>query len=192
MLATYNSAMLSRKLLTLSCAAGIVGLGACFLPPIQPRQPPPPPPRLNFQGIRRINIAASNNSPSHHMDASALAMEVAYALKRRDTKLGVTANADDSKTHDGTLQIDIVKEAALPDAETALPDASRWIFEITLNATLTNREGKVVWSATNFLFRSLRPIVVPGNADVWSNRQSDNLILYPLSMELVAHLLNDD
>jgi hypothetical protein len=90
------------------------------------------------------------------------------------------------------LQIDIVKEAALPDAETALPDASRWIFEITLNATLTNREGKVVWSATNFLFRSLRPIVVPGNTDVWSNRQSDNLILYPLSMELVAHLLNDE
>ena len=184
--------MLGKKLLTLACAAGIVGLGACFLPPIEPRQPPPPPPRLDFHGMRRIYVSVTNKSASQHTDASALAAAIALAFNDRDNIHGIHASPAESKHHDGTLQIDIVNESALPEATPASPGIGSWVFEVTWNATLTAANGTVLWRATNSVFRSNRPLDVPNSEDVWSNPQSQYRIRYPLSHELITRLLNDE
>ncbi|MGC2639381.1 MAG: hypothetical protein WA294_19505 [Acidobacteriaceae bacterium] len=180
--------MLAKKLLTLACAAGILALGACFLPP--PAVHRPPPPRIDLHGIRRICVTASNKSESHHLNARYLAPSIAASIDSRVDDRILRASAACESSNDGALQIDILSESAAPQENPASSGSVRWSVAVTLNATLTDREGAVVWRADNFEFRSPAPLPGLDAESMWRTREGQ--IEYLLANRLATRFLHGD
>jgi len=181
--------MLAKKLLALACAGGILAIGACFLPPVRPQQPPPP--QIDFHGIRRLWVTASSQSETHHIDPSTLAAAVAYQFNLQVDNRVITASPSYGSSHDGTLQIDILNESAAAQAIAASSGKTQWTLDVTLNATLTNSAGAILWHTTNFEIRSPGPIAGPNSGAVWESSPAPGQLRYWLSSALVNRLLND-
>jgi hypothetical protein len=182
--------MLGKKLLTLACAAGLLVLGACFLPPLPVRQPPPAPPRIDFHGIRRLCVTVSGKSRSRRLSVRDLAANIAEDVNQRVDKHILRASAACRPSDNGTLQVDILSESAAQQANSASSVTPRWSAAVALNATLTDRAGTVIWHAANFQFSYPFPIVAPDAETMWST--AEGRIRYVLGNRLVTRLLNGD
>lgn len=179
--------MLGKKLLTLACVAGIVALGACFLPPIPA---PLPPPRIDLHGIRHLCVTVSNKTEPQPIDPSTLAAHTAQWIDRRVDGRILRATASCAPSDDGTLHLEMLSESATPQENSASPGPSRWCVAVTLNATLTDRSGAVVWRAANFEFVYPRPLPAPDAATLWRDRE--NQIAYLLASRLATRFLHGD
>jgi hypothetical protein len=138
--------MIEKKLLTLACAAGILACGACFLPTLPDRQPPPPPARLALAGIQSIWVSVTNTSESHRLDPRDLAQAVIKSINEQSHETGVSAY-EQRDAADAVLEVTVVSETEKP-----LPSNNKGVvFEITISATLTRKEGDLMWRETEAL-----------------------------------------
>lgn len=142
--------MRSKQLLTALCALGILGSGACFLPPPRDIEPPPPPLHVDLRGSRKIRVEVTNSSPSQHIDARDLAWAVTTMLNQKANESGITAYEDgQSKSGDAVLRISILRESAIGRQAGAGPVLINWQITIVLDATLTASDGAILWQKTN-------------------------------------------
>jgi hypothetical protein len=183
--------MLEKKLVTLLCAAGILACGACFLPPLPQRPPPPPPPHLDLQGIQSIRVEVTNNSESHHLDPSDLAQAVANSInwQGKETRVDVHVQKE-ACDDDAVLAIVIVNESAALGATAAKGDPNKeWLFEVKISATLTRKDGQVVWSETDSGPRFSRKLAQTDPAEVWNDPIVRNSLTLALGNRLVYRML---
>lgn len=126
--------MRSKQLLTALCALGILGSGACFLPPQREIEAPPPLPlHVDLRGSRRIRVAVTNSSPTQHMDAKNLAWAVTAMLNQKANESGITAYEDgQSNPRDAVLRIAIVRESAIAQQADAGAVLVNWRIAIVL------------------------------------------------------------
>jgi hypothetical protein len=182
--------MLAKKLLTLACAAGILALGACFLPPAPVFRPPPPAPRIGLHGIRRICVTAANQAQSQHIDASYLAADIVRSIDERVDRHFLRASAACNPSDEGTLHVDLLSESAEPQPNPGSPATPRWWVAVTLNAALTARDGAVVWHAADFDMRFPYPLLAPDAATLWSTREIQ--IQHVIASQLTTRFLNGE
>jgi len=125
--------MRGKKLLTAGCAVGILAWGACF--------DPPPRIRLNLPGSRRIVVHVTNNSETRHIDPAVLAPCIAHAVNS-DLRGKATAVAGvEPGPEDTVLEVTISKEEAQADPFDKKRNGARWVFNVTLSATLRRSDG---------------------------------------------------
>jgi hypothetical protein len=152
--------MLEKKILTVASAIGILACGACFLPPLPERKPPPPPLRLNLDGIQSICVVATNSSGTHQLDPVELAQGVAHAINSRAWKDGINAFAGkEDGNADAVLRITILNETVDAKGPASQANPGSMTFSVKDTATLTRRDGLVVWSETeseNSILRHVR------------------------------------
>jgi hypothetical protein len=146
--------MLEKKLVTLASVVGILLCGGCIFIPSSSGPPPPPPPtsapalRDGLDEIRTITVMVTNTSESHHLGPADLAQAVIMQIDRFQYPYGISAQPQiNGSTADAVLSIQILSESATPpDASSVHP--SWWSFEVKTSATLTRKDGKIVWQET--------------------------------------------
>ena len=106
-----------------------------------------------------------------------------------DTR-AISAGADCGKAHNGVLQIDLLQESAGSISDSSFAD--RWNMAVTLNASLTDRSGTVLWRAQNFQFQAPKPQIAGTASDPWSDATANFHMRYWLSSTLVHRLLNNE
>lgn len=185
--------MRSKQLLTVLCALGILGSGACFLPPPWKIEPPPPPPQqqqhIDLWGSRRIRVEVTNTSPTRHIESRDLARAVTVLLNQKAIKSGITAYEDgQSKPGDAVLRISILREAAVRPQADAGPVLVNWHITIVLDATLTASDGAILWRKPNAEYELDYVNSHPNANAPWDEawfRTSGYLIMFkPLVMEV--------
>jgi hypothetical protein len=181
--------MVAKKLLTLACAVGILACGACFLPPSpEPKPQPPPQVRIDLTGIRMIRVEVVNSSGTHHLNGADLASEVAGAITARfGARTGRpelrASTGDGQGVEDAVFKITILSESLVEEA----PSAARVSgpFLIGDSATLTRRDGVVLWQETNATNRIYIPIPPSDAGEMWK----DLLVEKKLETVLANHLV---
>lgn len=177
--------MLKKKLLTLACAVGILACGACF----STWGPPTPPlaPRIKSNGVHSIDVEVTNVSESQHIDSSTLARLVAESVNGYSNDTKVKAHArHEAGTDDTVLKITILDESAARDPSRVLPsDMLPWSIDVSLSATLTQKDGQVLWQEKEDHYR------VPS----WSKAVEttypwkDPNVSYSLSFDVIRRML---
>jgi hypothetical protein len=174
--------MLGKKLLTLTCAAGILACGACFGPIYRP----PPPPSLDLQGVQSVRVEVTNDSESHHLDPSDLARRVAYNINWQTRNTGVSAHIQmEDGPGDAVLRISVLNESVSPSR----PPAShkKLSILIRISARLTRKDGQVIWGeAAPYSIHYNFPHEDP--SDVWNDVSLLNFVTYELSSGLVHRM----
>lgn len=139
--------MLAKKLTTLAGTAGILAIGACFLPPPPPPQLPPPPlPRRDLGNIHHVRVVVEDRSPTRHLDPQTAANAIAEGVNLRSRNSKVKASAYQETQHaDAVLNLIILSQRG-----TATPSGRRsgledWYIHIDYSATLTKPGGQVLW-----------------------------------------------
>jgi len=183
--------MIGKKLVTLACAAGILACGACFLPPLPQHQPPPPAILIDLQGIQSIHVEATNISPSRHLDPDDLAGEAARAINAQSGKAGVSAHAGKEQGDaDAVLQITVVNEDVELNPQVT-PRGSRGAnFYIKDSATLTRRNGVVLWRETEVRNLIFREISEAAGGEVWKDPAQMNGLDSVLGYKLVFRMFH--
>jgi hypothetical protein len=180
--------MLRKKLLTIACVVGILGCGACFLPPVNstPHYPPPPPIREELRGIKAIRVFVDDASGAHTVDTSEVASCVAGNLDERAGQTHI--KNEDRKTPrpgDAVLQITLQKVTTTQNPPAQQENERRWSLELTIDATLTGANGETLWEQKSQSYRddgyfqSNDPVKIwkDSGVSLWlSGRFSDRLL----------------
>lgn len=177
--------MLARKLTTLAGAAGILGLGACFLPPPPPRQLPPPPlARRDLQDIRQVFVVVEGAPPSRYFNppAAAEAVTDGINLRSRNSKVKASAYAQ-ARGANAILKITILNETAvaIPSAQPA--DFQNWSIHVVYSTTLTNSDGQILWQEDHFEQTFRHRLRTDDPADFWKE--------YPVQYSMMSNLGSD-
>jgi hypothetical protein len=176
--------MIEKKLITLACAIGILACGACFLPTLPEHQPPPPPlPRLALAGLQSIRVSVTNTSESHHLDPTDLALAVTKSINELTNETGVSAY-DQRYAGDAVLEIHVVSESSI----TIPPGNKGVIFQVTISATLTRKEGDVMWRETNAAYPIACSFAPADSSNVWTEPIVRNWVINALSQRLVHRM----
>ena len=141
-----NDAQLQKKLLTFACAIGILACGACFAPVYRAPTPPRLQLHIDLRGIRMIDVAVTDASDAHHIAAAVLAEEVVKVVNAyaRETRVRANIPADGIKK-DAELQITILGQHAIQLPQTATINQNHWTSQMRVSATLTRRDGQLLW-----------------------------------------------
>ena len=149
-----NDALLQKKLLTIACVIGILACGACFAPVYRPPTPPPPRPQqqhIDLRGIRMIDVAVTDASDSHHIAAAVLAEEIVKVVNAYARETGVRANIPAvGVKKDAELQITILSQHAMQLPQTATINQNHWTSQMRVSATLTRRDGQILWHESDW------------------------------------------
>lgn len=179
-----------KQLITLAAILGILGCGACFLPDLIDRTPPPPPPplRIDLQGVRTIGVAVNNDSKSPILDSMRLAQAVVEHAnyRSRQTKVRLRVRRDGGDEH-AQLKISIVRESAVPVPQTTPGAAQKWALRLNISATLTARDGRVIWQETN-RNRNLVPAIPAADEAEFLQKLSHPWVYDELSYPLVQSM----
>jgi hypothetical protein len=136
--------MRGKKLLTVGCAVGILAWGACF--------DPPPRIRLNLQGSRRIVVRVTNTTETRHIDPAVLGPCIAHAVNSDLRGKATAVVGGEPGPEDIVLNVTISKEEAQPDPFDKKPNVTRWVFNVTLSASLNRSDGTVLRTYANRYF----------------------------------------
>jgi hypothetical protein len=182
--------MLRKKLLTLACALVLVMCGGCFLPPVMvpgPKRPTPPPLRQVWQGIHSVRVVATNVSDAHHLDGEALAITVANRINWMAQGTGIKAFASGQPAREqAVLVLKVEKESATASPATSTQTPNAWSFSIGTSASLTDRNGQVLWQEVEpaVLFQNSFP--QDSSIDIWTRRGFNGSLPWFLG-ERLAH-----
>jgi len=182
--------MLKKKLLTVACALGIVMCGGCFLPPVMlpgPKRPTPPPLRTAWEGIHRVRVVATDVSDAHHLDGGTLAMFVANRINWMAQGKGIKAFASGQTGNEqAVLELKVETESATQSGSPSTPMQNAWSFSVGISATLTDRNGQVLWHDVEpaVLFENSFP--QDSSVDIWAQRGFNGSLPWFLG-ERVAH-----
>jgi hypothetical protein len=184
--------MLSKKLVTLACAAGILACGACFLPPLPVHGPPPPPLRLDLQGIHRIRVEVTDASATHHLDAPQLASWIASQITAQARRAGVTGfAAGQTSDEDAVLTVSILSESANLQSSVSTSDGKQnREIEVSLAAALTRRDGQAVWRESDGSYRASRLLAQEPEADLWKEPVVQGWLIRGVGNRLVYRMLD--
>jgi hypothetical protein len=183
--------MLGKKLLTLACAAGILGSGACFLPPLPQHVPPPPPIRLDLQGIQKIRVEVTNKSESQYLLPDALANFIANRLIARASTAHVEASPqEEAIDEDAVLAVTVLDEAATPIAPLSHGEGNAWDIRVRVAAVLTRKDGKVVWQESDGVYQFNRPSQPETPDQLWKDFALRNGLTIALGDRLAYRLLS--
>ncbi len=143
--------MLRKQLITLAAILGILGCGACFLPPLIPRTPPPPPMHIDLRGVRTIGVTAANESEMHRLDAVQMAKSLAEDANDsvQETRVRLRAHRD-GRDEDAQLKLVILKETAIRLPQRKPGAVQTWALRLNMAMTLTARNGRVIWQDANW------------------------------------------
>jgi hypothetical protein len=157
--------MVEKKLLTLAGVLGILGCGACFLPPLPQPKPAPPHVRTGLDGVQSIRVEVVNSSPSHHLDSADLAQKIAETINQQSWKAKINAHVEkEEKDEDAVLIINVVSETVVP----APPSKTgRRTFLIKDSAKLTRLDGTQVWWESEAVNWITHHIDEEKTADAW-------------------------
>lgn len=182
--------MLEKKILTVVSAVGILACGACFLPPLPERRPPPPPLRLNLDGIQSIRVVATNTSESHHLDPAELEQAVAHAIKEKTWKAGVSAYTEKEVSDaDAVLRITILSETVDARGPASQANPGSMTISIKDTATLTRRDGVVVWSETETENSILRHFPQASPTDAWNDSAAISSAIIAVANRIVIRMI---
>ena len=182
--------MLVNKVLTVFCAAGILAIGACFLPPPPPPQLPPPPlPHRDLQGIHRIRVVVEDRSSSRHLDAltAADAVTEGINLRSRNSKVKASVYQGD-QLPDAVLKITIFSQAAVADPSPRLSGLEDWSIHIDYSTTLTKSDGQVLWQEDHFVKRPSRSLRARGSDPGWSEPGIQYVMMSDLGSDLAFRI----
>jgi hypothetical protein len=164
--------MLRKKLLTLACVLAILAFGGCIFIP----SGPPKAPRIEFNGIRTIQVDVANNSESHHIDPAQLARAVVKSINSDASATGIKGQLPQAQqaqpqaaTPDAVLKITVLSESATLAPVTKLEKNPYWTFQFRISTTLTKSDGEVVWSRTNADFPNVRTYARKDPPEGWQN-----------------------
>lgn len=184
--ASYDTAMLYKKLLTLACAVAIAGIGACFLPP--EHVPPPLPPHL--AKIHAFAIQVQDASSYDLIDGDAMSQAVASNFNRLWKDSSVRAKPfQPSSRNDATLRITLIRKSASSSDND--PDKPQWTFAWSASAVLNDPDGRLLWQEQNLnsqFFIRVEPGVAP---DSWNSRIVMKQAAYSLAMIIGGKILNN-
>jgi hypothetical protein len=139
--------MLQKKLITLAAILGILACGACFRD--YEKAPPSQPPtlQLNLDGIREITITVKNLAKSNFIDTESIARHAIDKVNASTKTTGLRAHlAAENEQHDANLEINILSVEAVPTSPVGGNRRILWKIPIITKATLTRRDGIVIWS----------------------------------------------
>jgi hypothetical protein len=138
--------MLGKKLLTLSCAAGILASGACFLPPLPERRPQLAPASIYLAGMPNIRVTVRSNSPTSRISASRLATAIASSLTEKGRQYAMEAHAGDAPGNEvAVLEVTVFSDMVSPMEGTSSTRHPQWFIAVESSATLTRKDGTVAW-----------------------------------------------
>ncbi len=142
--------MLGKKLLTVACVLGIVAIGACFGP--IGGSPPPPPPLRQVEGVHTIRVIVTNASDTRHIAPSRLAMSVILQINNRFGREmgGLHAiGSDDTGPADAAFSVTLLTETPHRVNRIVSVGQAEWKVTCKASATLTAKDGRVIWSDAN-------------------------------------------
>jgi hypothetical protein len=139
--------MFGKKLLTLTCVLATLVCGACFGPAY--RTPVVRP----LLGAQTILVVVANDSESRHLDPARLSAAIVIMLNRRHDGIGNGAfhavSAATADSADAILDVKILKESAHRALIISEECLLVWDVSFKASATLTDRDGRVIWSDGN-------------------------------------------
>jgi hypothetical protein len=157
--------MVSKKLITLACAAGIVACGACYLP--SPHEPPPPPLRIDLSGSEAIRVEVTNASATHHFNPADLSRWIAASINaQRRAGIPPARAGGEAVEGDAVLRVSLVDES-LVSAPTTQGSSNAVQVQLTLDATLTRPDGAIVWQERKHPYRSNGDYILSASGDSW-------------------------
>ena len=182
--------MRREKLVTATCALGILACGACFLPPPGPRATAPPR-RIDLGRNPEICVVVTNQSATHHIDPDVFARSIIDAINDGSKPRGLRARLCEGRgPGEALLQVSLLNETAVPRAYPQSSDFAWWTFMAKINATLAASDGAVVSHLTNEPFRSNGSTHVQNSDDPWLSPGAETWIRRGFSASLVRRMLN--
>lgn len=137
--------MQSKQLITALCALGILGSGACFLPPTESKAPPPPPLRVDLHGSKRIFVQVADSSPAQHIDAKFAAAQIAELLAEKTHVSNISVVSEGARQPDDALLLVSILSESAAELPAKKPGTREWKIAVTLDASLTAGDGSLVW-----------------------------------------------
>jgi len=126
---------------------GILVCGACFGPVYRPPIVRP------LAGVRTIQVVVANESESRHLDPARLSAAIVVMLNRHHDGIRNGAfyatSAETAGGADAVLDVKILKESAHRAMILADECALVWDLSFKASATLTGRDGRLIWSDGN-------------------------------------------
>ena len=189
--------MPEKKLVTLAAVAGILVCGGCFASNSKPAPQPPPAPAPSADGLRdgierlhTIAVKVTNSSDSQHIAPADLAQAVITHIDRFKYPFGLSAEpATDSSKADAVLAIHVLSESASPrDAASARP--TWWNFDTRLSASLTTRDGTILWQEIYEDHDLSIALKKKNAADAWKAAQSHDWPEIGLALHVVDRMLH--
>jgi hypothetical protein len=182
--------MLVKKVLIVFCAAGILAIGACFLPPpLPPQLPPPPLPHRDLQGIHRIRVVVEDRSPSRHLDALTLADAVTEGINLRSRNSKVKASVYQGfRLPDAVLKITIFSQSAVAKPSPQLTGLENWPIHIDYSTTLTRPDGQILWQEDHFVTRLSRSLRARGSDPAGSEPRVQYMTMSDLGSDLALRI----
>jgi hypothetical protein len=180
--------MLEKKLMALTCAAGILVFGACGVslsaPPV-PHLPPAPVPGLAL--VHTIAIQVEDVSDGDLVDGDALGQAVVAnwnsARKKKQVHFDVM---QPSRADDATLKIVLIRKSL--SCEPSSPFVQKCGIRLITSSNLISRDGKFLWhgweeeSKCEFKVGNLPP------RDIWKSDEFMEVAAYCLSFATLPSL----
>jgi hypothetical protein len=136
-------------------------------------------------GLQSIRVSVTNTSESHHLDPNDLALAVTKSINELTKETGVSAY-DQRYAADAVLEIHVVSESSKP-----FPSGNKGvIFQVTISATLTRKEGDVMWRETNAAYPIACSFAPADSPNVWNEASVRNWVMSALGQRLVHRMAN--
>jgi hypothetical protein len=178
--------MAGKKLLTLACAVGILACGACFLPPLPP---PKPKPGIYLHSIRSIGVSVRNETESHHVNPSLLQQAAVMHINLLTNGIQVNAVGQGPvASDDAVLEVAIVNER-VSEFPPSHPGGCRELeFQISVYATLTRKDGRVMWQETNDQQTVSACLTRAEPSDAWNDQAQQFWLMDTVGKRLAYHM----
>lgn len=168
--------MVRKQLLTVGCVLGILACGACFLPPIKTTPTYPPAPlREELHGIKAIRVVVDDASATHFVDASQVAACVTQNLDGRAGRTHIRSdNRETPRAGNALLRITIKNVTTTENQYAQQGAAKRWSLGVTIDATLSDADGKTLWEQKDQTYRDDDSFESDDPATIWKTSRALN------------------
>jgi len=121
-----------------------------------------------------VRVIATNVSDSHHLEDETLANRVANRITWMALGTGIKAFASSEPAHEqAVMELKVEKESATLLGPSSFPRENLWSFSVGISASLTDKNGQVLWQDTEpaVLFKDSFP--QDSSIDIWEQRGTD-------------------
>jgi hypothetical protein len=136
--------------------------------------------------VRTLAVPTFSNKTQSYKTETVFTAAVAHELNARSKY--VIVNGENMADADATLRGTILKQTIVPlTYDTATSQSSSFLITITAAVTLTGRDGQVLWSNGNLVFRQQ----YQSTQDIASFIQEDSPAVKRMSKDFAAAVVSD-